>query len=122
MPKAEATIEVETNGDRNEVFEGVRKIVLAGIGGVALAQDEIAKFLNKMVERGEIAEKDARKLLDEARKKQKETSKKSQEQVENRFEDVLARMNVPSKSDIDALSEKITRLTEKVDQLQKDGN
>lgn len=122
MPKTETVAIDDTNGDRNEIFEGVRKIILAGIGGVALAQDEIAKFLNKMVERGEIAEKDARKLLDEARKKQKETSKKSQEQVENRFEDVLARMNVPTKSDIDELSEKITRLTEKVDQLQKDGN
>jgi polyhydroxyalkanoate synthesis regulator phasin len=38
------------------------------------------------------------------------------------MEEILARMNVPTKSDIDALSEKISRLTEKVDELQQNGS
>jgi polyhydroxyalkanoate synthesis regulator phasin len=36
-----------------------------------------------------------------------------------RMEDLLGRMNVPTKNDIDALSAKITALTKKVDELKK---
>ena len=120
MAKKEET--TATVDERNELFEAVRKIVLAGIGGVAIAQDEVVKFLSRMVERGEIAEKDARKLLDEVMSRRKEQAKKAEDEMETRFEDILARMNVPTKTDIDALSEKISRLTEKVDTLQKNGN
>lgn len=112
---------VETTEERNDLLDGLRKILLAGIGGVALAQDEISKFLNKMVERGEIAEKDARKLLDEVTSRRKEQTKKAETELDHRMEDILARMNVPTKADIDALSQKITTLTEKVEQLKKNG-
>jgi poly(hydroxyalkanoate) granule-associated protein len=113
--------EAEIIDERNDVFEAVRKVVLAGIGGVALAQDEIAKFLNKMVERGEIAEKDARKLLDEVTSRRKEQAKKAEKEVDTRMEELLARMNVPTKTDIEALSDKISKLTEKVEALQENG-
>lgn len=113
--------EAEVTEERNEVYETLRKVVLASIGGVALAQDELVKFVNKMVERGEIAEKDARKLLDEVTSRRKEEAKKAEKEVDQRMEDLLARMNVPTKSDIDALSQKITKLTEKVEKLQENG-
>jgi polyhydroxyalkanoate synthesis regulator phasin len=35
------------------------------------------------------------------------------------MKDILDRMNIPSKSDIDALNEKITILTEKIDEMQE---
>ncbi|HEB66286.1 MAG TPA: poly(hydroxyalkanoate) granule-associated protein, partial [Chloroflexi bacterium] len=77
-------------------------------------------FVNKLVERGELAEKDARKLLDEVSKKRKETTKKTEGEVEKRLEAILSRMNVPTKSDIQALSEKIAALTEKVEALKQE--
>jgi poly(hydroxyalkanoate) granule-associated protein len=119
MAKKEPTIEVAD--ERNDLLDGLRKILLAGIGGVALAQDEITKFLNKMVERGEIAEKDARKLLEEVTSRRKEQTKKAENELDRRMEDMLSRMNVPTKADIDSLSQKITTLTEKVEQLKKNG-
>ncbi len=73
-----------------------------------------------MVERGEIAEKDGRKLIsdvkDRRRKKSSEGSA-GNEEVEKRMEGVLSRMNIASKSDIDGLNRKITTLTEKLDEL-----
>ena len=49
-----------------------------------------------------------------------EKRRKSAERgVDERMEDLLDRMNVPSKSDIEALGEKIAALTRKVDELQK---
>lgn len=118
MAKNDAKEQVVTE-ERSSILEALRKILLAGIGGVALTQDEIGKFLTKMVERGEIAEKDARKLLDEVVSRRKEQAKKAEGELDKRFEDMMNRMSVPTKADIDALSEKIGKLTEKVEQLKK---
>ncbi|RMF51041.1 MAG: poly(hydroxyalkanoate) granule-associated protein [Anaerolineae bacterium] len=117
MPKKKVTPKEE---ERSPLYEAARKVLMAGIGAVALAQDEAENFVNKLVERGELAEKDARKLMDEVAKKRKETTKKTETQVEKRLEDILSRMNIPTKSDIQALSEKIAALTARVEELKKE--
>jgi len=114
---------VEKSGEEEErgpLYEATRKVVLASFGAVALAQEELEQFINKLVERGEIAEKDGKKLVREAMDKRKKETKKAETELDKRIEELLARMNVPSKSDIDALSAKITALTKKVDELKKE--
>jgi poly(hydroxyalkanoate) granule-associated protein len=114
-------IEEATNGkeESSPLMETVRKIMLAGVGAVALAQDEIEELVNKFVERGEIAEKDGRKLVRELRDRRKKEADKAEDEVAKRVEDILARMNVPTKADIEALGEKISALSKKVDDLKK---
>ena len=46
-----------------------RKVLLAGMGAVALTMEEAQEFVEKLVERGEIAETDAQKLMQELRKR-----------------------------------------------------
>jgi poly(hydroxyalkanoate) granule-associated protein len=105
--------------ERNPLLEATRKVLLASIGAVALAQEEIEVFVNKLVERGEIAEKDGKKLVRDVMDKRKKEAKKAEDELDNRMEDLLDRMNVPTKSDIEALSAKITALSKKVDELKK---
>jgi poly(hydroxyalkanoate) granule-associated protein len=112
----EPTVEREPH---NALYETLRKVLLAGIGAVSIAQEEIDDLVKKLVERGEIAEKDGKKLIHEMNEKRKHQSKKTEDQVSKRIEDVLDRMNVPRKSDIDALGEKIGELSAKVDELKK---
>ncbi len=100
-------------------FETTKKIILASIGVVALAQDEIENFINRLVERGEIAEKDGRKLMEEFKEKRKKKSKQAEVEVEDRLETMLEKMGVPTKSDIDDLSRKISDLSDKVDKLDQ---
>jgi len=111
----------ETEGSR--LLALTRKVLLAGVGAVALAQEEIESFVNKLVERGEIAEKDGKKLVREVMEKRKKETEKATEkagdELDKRMEDLLTRMNVPTKSDVEALSTKITALTKKVDELKK---
>ncbi len=106
----------EAEEERNRFFQASRKVLLAGIGAVALAQDEIEDFVNRLVERGEIAEKDARKLIREVTDKRR---KSAEHELDKRLEEVLEQLNVPSKTDIDALGHKITALTHKVEELKK---
>jgi poly(hydroxyalkanoate) granule-associated protein len=119
--KKEVVEEVPTNGkeDINPFVEAVHKVLLASIGAVALAQEEIEDFVNKLVERGELAEKDGRKIVHEVVERRKKDTEKAEDQLTKRVEDILGRMNVPSKSDIDALGEKVATLTQKVDELKK---
>ena len=97
--------------------------MVASIGAVAVAQEELDDFVNRLVDRGEIAEKDGRKMLNDLRERRKETTDKTQhraqEQIDKRIEDVLHRLNVPTKSDIEDLGKKINSLTRKVDKLAK---
>jgi len=121
--EVEVTEELLDENGHNPMLEMARKVLLAGIGAMALTQEEIEKFVQKLIERGEIAEKDGRRLINDVmekrRRKAEEVSDEVESTYEGRMEEVLARMNIPSKSDIDALSRKITTLTEKVDELSK---
>ena len=117
--KAEVVVEEPAEEmERGRLLEMTRKVLLASIGAVALAQEEIENFVDKLVERGEIAERDGKKLVREVMEKRKKEAKKGQDEVEERVDELLSRMNVPTKNDIDALSAKITALTKKVDELK----
>jgi poly(hydroxyalkanoate) granule-associated protein len=120
MAKVEVTVE-ETGEEMevNPILAMARKVLLAGVGVVVLTQEEIEKFVSKLVERGEIAEKDGRKLVRDVMEKRKKEAKKAEDGLEKRMEELLDRMNVPTKSDIESLSAKITALTKKVDELKK---
>jgi len=110
------------DNDNNEgisLFETLRKVMLASIGAFALGLEEVEEFLNKLVERGEIAEQDAKSLINEMKSKRKKDAKEAEGEFTKRVEEILDRMNVPTKSDIDALGKKITTLSKKVDELSK---
>ena len=116
-------VEEDVSTEPNTLLSGLRQVLLAGVGAVALAQEEVEDFVNKLIERGEIAEKDGRKLVNDVRERRKSKAQAStqrlEEEVERRMESLLNRMNVPSKSDIEKLNAKITELTQKVDALKK---
>ncbi|MCB8926916.1 MAG: phasin family protein [Ardenticatenaceae bacterium] len=107
----------------NPFFEGIRRVMLAGVGAVSVAQDEAEKFVNKLVEKGEIAEQDGRSLLNDLADKRKqraqESSKRVSDELEKRMESLLNRMNIPTKADIEQLSTKVAELTKKIDTLKE---
>lgn len=107
----------------NPFVEGVRRVLLAGVGAVSLAQDEAEKFVHKLIEKGEIAEKDGRSLLNDLAENRKqraqESGKRVSDELEKRMEGLLNRMNIPTKSDIEQLSQKVAELTKKIDTLKE---
>jgi poly(hydroxyalkanoate) granule-associated protein len=116
-----STVAESPNGkeERRPIFELSRKVLLASIGAMALAQDEVEDFVNRLVERGEIAEKDGRKLVKEVMDRRKKETKKAEDEMGKRVQDTLERLNVPTKADIEALGDKIATLTKKVEELKK---
>lgn len=116
-------IEEEVSEESNALLDAVRRVLMAGIGAVVLAQEEVEEFVNKLIDRGEIAEKDGRKLINEVvekrKKKAQDTTHTAQDEVDKRLEGLLDKLNIPTKGDIDALNAKVTELTAKVETLKK---
>jgi poly(hydroxyalkanoate) granule-associated protein len=102
------------------------KMALAGIGAGALTKEEAEKLLKKLIDRGQIAEAESRKAMKESMERRRKHArramrgaKKAEAEMDKHIEDVLSRMNIPTKAEIEALSAKITTLTRKVDELKK---
>ena len=110
VEKAQDTVAEE----HNKLQEALHRVMLAAVGTVGLVQDELGHFVNKAVERGEIAQKEARKTVRVVGDKRKGAGK----EVDKRFEDVLVKMNIPTKNDLNALNDKIADLTQKVESLK----
>jgi poly(hydroxyalkanoate) granule-associated protein len=119
-PKAEAPAEpVEKEG--SQMVDMVRKMMLAALGAAVIAEEEIEALINRLVERGELAEKDGKKLIHEAMDKRKSKTTNMTEDINKSINDVLQRMNIPTKADIDNLGQKIAGLSKKIDELKKSG-
>jgi len=115
-----------TEAQSSAVFEPIRRLVLASVGVVALTMDEIDSFLKRLVDRGEIAQKDAEKLLREVQSRLQRggthaeaTAEKAESRFETSIEQVLNRLNIPTKRDIDELGAKIAQLTARVEELNR---
>lgn len=116
-------IENETTEEGNLLLDGLRRVLMAGIGVAVLAQEEIEDFVTRLVDRGEIAENDGRSLISDVLEQRKQeiqnNTRKVSDGMDRRVEGVLNSLNVPTKSDISSLSEQISELSKKVDELQE---
>jgi poly(hydroxyalkanoate) granule-associated protein len=123
-------IEVKLNEIKDNVsdrtaplVDGVRRLMLAAVGAVAMTRDEMEQFVTRLVDRGEIAERDAKSLVSDVMSRRKRdvesAADEAEARVETRLEQVLNRMNIPSKRDIDELSDKIAQLSARVEELKK---
>lgn len=119
--KIEFTETVEENV--NMLVENGRKVMLAGLGAVTLAQEELIGLFNNLVERGTATEEKTRgmvnKQVETRQKEAQKAAKKVEKEIETRFENLLHWMNIPSKNDIEKLSRKVTTLNKKVNELSK---
>jgi len=106
---------------RSSLLEATRRMMLASIGAVALAQEEMETFVDRLVERGQIAEQDGKRLVRDMMERRRDQTQRAEEELERRMESMLSHMNVPTKSAIDSLSAKISELSRKVDELKRTG-
>lgn len=127
--------------EKNPLVVAAHKVLLAGVGAAVLAQEEIEEFVNRLIERGSIAEADGKRMINdvldqrlqqvekateraheaatEMRSNWTQRPKRLADDLEQRIEGVLAKMNIPTKEEIETLTAKITALTHKVDELKK---
>lgn len=88
----------------------IRKSILMGFGLVSLSREKAEEFMDDLVKRGEISEKEGRETVDEMIKKSKEMKKDLSKSVDKAVKDALKTMNVVSRDEFDKLKKKVTAL------------
>ncbi len=115
----------EETKERREsvVLDTIRSVLLAGIGALALTKEELEAITNRLVQKGELAEQDARKMVQDLLEKRKKDAEQWEDQVtqaiEARVKRVLERLNIPTRQDFNALQERLDALEKKLDELTK---
>ncbi|MGD2114362.1 MAG: phasin family protein [Acidobacteriota bacterium] len=121
----------KTSGEkdvRKELKESAQRIWLAGLGALAVAEEEGTKAFNSLVDRGREWEAHGKERV---RERVEEVRSKARSRFEGRFEEVeemideritdaMHRFGVPSREEIHDLSSKVEELTKKIEALHKE--
>jgi len=113
---------------QDELTQRGRDVWLAGLGALATVEEEGNKLYNRLVERGKEFEEERRKELKEAEEEVREKGDEALTQLEEASEETqsllldtvnsaLERFGVPTRSEVDRLSEKVETLSKQVDEL-----
>jgi polyhydroxyalkanoate synthesis regulator phasin len=92
----------------------IRNALLAGLG----AQEKVSELINELVKKGELSESQGAKLVKEWAEKAELNTEDISKSVNDVIKQTLEKMKLPSKADIDALSEKINEVAERVSKLE----
>ncbi len=106
----------ESPMEGTRLLEPLRKMLLASVGAMALATDEAEELISRLVEKGQMAQEEGRKLAQEMMAKSRERMESA---LDARIEKALERLNVPTKAEIESLSASIDELSKKIDKLAK---
>ena len=111
----------ESREGGNLMLVSLQRVLLAGVGVVILAQEEIEEFVRRLVDRGDIAEDEGRMLVEDVIDQRNRRLHDIREGVEGTVgrstEEIYKRLNIPTRSDLVSLSEQIDILSKKVDEL-----
>ena len=118
-PEVVEVSEEEVVVEEASILDSLRRVLLASVGVVALTIEEIGELVDKLVERGEIAEQEGKKLIIEIKEKRRKKTDEAEDVASSRMREMMDKMDIPTKSDIDDLSKKIATLSKKVDDLKK---
>ena len=95
------------------LLEMSRKMLMAAIGAAVIAEEEITTFVDRLVERGEIAEQDARGLISDVLDKREKMAREKLAEIRSKRP-----ITVATKADIEALNEKIADLSKKIEEIK----
>jgi len=117
-----ATVTKELADVPADVLEAAQKVWFAGLGALAMAQDEGGKFFSLLVERGQEIEKAGEASVAAMRKQATSTPvdvwRKVQALVDAQVTGALHRLDVPTQGELAALTKKIEHLTASIEGLK----
>jgi len=114
---------------QNDIMDSAHKVWLAGLGAVALAEDEGSKVFNDLISKGKNLERRSQKQTKEQMEKAKGTVAGLKVVAESYWDtfsrtvddsvtNVVHRIGVPTKEEIETLTKKVEDLTAAVDNLR----
>ena len=121
---------------QNDIMDSAHKVWLAGLGAVAMAEDEGTKFFSDLVDKGKNLEKKSRKQTKERMDQAKERMEQAKgtvlgmktvaesywetfgRTIDDKVTSAIHRIGVPTKDEIETLTKKVEALTVSIDKLR----
>ncbi|MEW6369128.1 MAG: phasin family protein [Acidobacteriota bacterium] len=102
--------------DKKTTVSGVvRDLWLATLGAFSLAEEEVNKFVKRLVDRGSISQDEGKKIIQEMKNKVKKNRSDFTKLIEDGVSTALEKLNIPSKEEVVELTKKVDELTRKID-------
>ncbi len=124
-PTVSASTEASKRTPRRGLFGFACDLALASIGIAGVLGDEAGALYRRSVERGGSTVQHVRARLLHPHRPRRRFAKpagkrwKRSHQASDAYEAVMARLNLPTEADLDALTRQIAELEAKIDQLNK---
>ena len=92
------------------MFDLIKKIMLTGIGLTLQTKEEVEDLAKELVNKGEISEKEGKKLIEDLQKKWEASRNKLKERVENYVNEVLKKTNLVTREELMELKKEVIKL------------
>ncbi len=101
------------------MFDYIKKSLLTGVGLALKSKTEIEELARELASKSKMNQEEAQKLIDDLQDRYEETREKLDRRIEDKVTRVLQKFDIPDRSDIRALSDRIDQLSEKISGMGK---
>ncbi len=92
------------------MFDLFRKGYLVGLGLASLTREKVEEVVDEPVKRGEVAEKDRPRIVDDMITRMRDEQKRLTNMVRETAQKVVVEMGVPSRQQVDELLKRVEKL------------
>lgn len=104
-----------------DLKESAQRIWLAGLGALAVAEEEGGRVFESLVDRGREWEGRSKERMDEARERVRTTVDDVEDRIDERVTAALQRFGVPSREEIRELTRRVEELNAKIERMHTAG-
>lgn len=97
------------------MFEYVKKSLLTGVGMALRSKSEIRDLAEEFAKSTQMSQAEAREFLEECQQKYEDARSKLDKRMENAVEEILKKLDLPTRSDIQALNKRIDDLVKQIE-------
>jgi len=98
------------------MLDSLKKSLLTGVGMALRSKKEIISLAKEFAEQSEMNQQEAKDFIDDCRKRYDEAKSDLDTTIETSIESILKKLDLPSRSDIDALNKRMDDLTSKLEE------
>ena len=95
--------------------DNLNKLLLLGIGTLAMTKDKVEEIVDELVSKGEVAKNESSELINEFLNKGEKTKEELKKLIKDEIAKFLKEADIASKKEMDSLKERIEKLEEKED-------
>jgi len=91
----------------------IKDMVLAGLGIMSLTYEKAESLAKDLIKRGELSETEEAKFIKDLMKRAGKYSSETEKKIEETVEKTLKKLNIPTRSDLDEIKQKLDELSKK---------